>query len=218
VNTTLVATVDSIAQLADKHKMQLCVHAIGDKANQETLNIMAKYVSKDDDRRWRIEHSQHLAVEDIPRFGELGVIAAMQGIHCTSDALFAENRLGTERARTGAYPWRSLLDAGAVIVNGTDAPVEDVDPIESFYATVTRKRADGKATFFPEQSMTREEGLHSYTGGAAFGAFQEDQLGRLTPGLNGDFVVLSRNLLSCDDEEIMSTEVLETWVGGKRAF
>jgi predicted amidohydrolase YtcJ len=217
-NTTLVATVDSIAQLADKHKMQLCVHAIGDKANQETLNLMAKYVDKDDDRRWRIEHSQHLAVEDIPRFAELGVIAAMQGIHCTSDALFAENRLGTERARTGAYPWRSLLDAGAVIVNGTDAPVEDVDPIESFYATVTRKRADGRATFFPEQSMTREEGLHSYTGAAAFGAFEEDKLGQLIPGLNGDFIVLSNNLLSCEDDEIMETKVLETWVGGKRAF
>ena len=217
-NTTLVATVDSIAQLADKHKMQLCVHAIGDKANQETLNLMAKYVDKGDDRRWRIEHSQHLAVEDIPRFAELGVIAAMQGIHCTSDALFAENRLGTERARTGAYPWRSLLDAGAVIVNGTDAPVEDVDPIESFYATVTRKRADGRATFFPEQSMTREEGLHSYTGAAAFGAFEEDKLGQLIPGLNGDFIVLSNNLLSCEDDEIMETKVLETWVGGKRAF
>lgn len=217
-NTTLVATVDSIAQLADKHKMQLCVHAIGDKANHETLNVMANYVSKDDDRRWRIEHAQHLAIEDIPRFAELGVIAAMQGIHCTSDALFAENRLGTERARTGAYPWRSLLDAGAVIVNGTDAPVEDVDPIESFYATVTRKRADGKATFFPEQSMTREEGLHSYTGAPAFGAFQEDKLGRLIPGLNGDFVVLSNNLLSCEDDDIMQTKVLQTWVGGKRAF
>jgi len=217
-NTTLVETMDSIAQLADKHKMQLCVHAIGDKANRETLNVMAKYVSKTDDKRWRIEHSQHIAVDDIPRFGELGVIAAMQGIHCTSDALFAENRLGTERARTGAYPWRSLLDAGAVIVNGTDAPVEDVDPIESFYASVTRKRVDGKATFFAEQSMTRAEALHSYTGACAYGAFQEDQLGFLKPGINADFVILSNNLLSCADEEIIETRVLETRVAGKREF
>jgi len=217
-NTTTLATVDSIAQLALEHDMQLCVHAIGDRANRETLDLMADYVNKDDDRRWRIEHAQHLAVEDIPRFAELGVIAAMQGIHCTSDALFAENRLGTERARTGAYPWRSLLDAGAVIVNGTDAPVEDVDPIESFYASVTRRRADGKATFFPEQSMTREEALHSYTGGAAYGAFQEDELGTLRPGLSADFLLLSNNLLSCGDGEIMETEVLRTFVGGKREF
>jgi hypothetical protein len=217
-NTTLVATVDSIAQLANQHKMQLCVHAIGDKANQETLNLMAKYVSKEADKRWRIEHSQHIAVKDIPRFGELGVIAAMQGIHCTSDALFAEARLGTERARTGAYPWRSLLDAGAVIVNGTDAPVEDVDPIESFYASVTRKRVDGKATFFPEQSMTREEALHSYTGAAAFGAFLENRLGSLQPGRDADFVVLSENLLTCAEEAIMGTKVLQTWVAGEKAF
>lgn len=217
-NTTLVATVDSIAQLANQYKMQLCVHAIGDKANQETLNLMAKYVSKEADKRWRIEHSQHLAVADIPRFGQLGVIAAMQGIHCTSDALFAENRLGTERARTGAYPWRSLLDAGAVIVNGTDAPVEDVDPIESFYATVTRQRVDGKATFFAEQAMTREEALHSYTAAAAFGAFQEDRLGSLQLGKEADFVILSENLLSCADEAIMNTEVLATWVAGKKAY
>ena len=217
-NTTLVATVDSIARLADRHKMQLCVHAIGDRANHETLNLMAKYVDRAADKRWRIEHSQHLAVSDIPRFGELGVIAAMQGIHCTSDALFAENRLGTERARTGAYPWRSLLDAGAVIVNGTDAPVEDVDPIESFYASVTRRRADGKATFFPEQAMTRAEALHSYTGAPAYGAFQEDRLGTLQPGRDADFVLLTNNLLSCADDEIMSTAVVATYVRGKREF
>lgn len=217
-NTTEISTVDQIADLALAHDMQLCVHAIGDRANHETLILMAKYVDRAADKRWRIEHSQHLAVSDIPRFGELGVIAAMQGIHCTSDALFAENRLGTERARTGAYPWRSLLDAGAVIVNGTDAPVEDVDPIESFYASVTRRRADGKATFFPEQAMTRAEALHSYTGAPAYGAFQEDRLGTLQPGRDADFVLLTNNLLSCADDEIMSTAVVATYVRGKREF
>ncbi|MEM6773186.1 MAG: amidohydrolase family protein, partial [Bacteroidota bacterium] len=141
-----------------------------------------------------------------------------QGIHCTSDALFAENRLGTERARLGAYPWRSLLDAGAVVTNGTDAPVEDVDPIEGLYASVTRKRADGKATFFPEQSMTRMEALHSYTAACAYAAFEEDERGRLIPGLEADFVILSNNLVSCSDEAIMDTKVLQTWVGGKREF
>lgn len=217
-NTTLVETVDSIAKLAITHNMQLCVHAIGDRANQATLDLMARYVRADDDKRWRIEHSQHLHPDDIPRFATHGIIAAMQGIHCTSDALFAEARLGTERARRGAYPWRDLLDAGAVIVNGTDAPVEDIDPIESFYASVTRKRVDGKAVFFPEQSMTRAEALHSYTGAAAYGAFLEDRLGQLRPGLQADFVLLSNNLLSCADEEIMGTEVLATYVAGKPEF
>ncbi|MBB4078227.1 hypothetical protein GGR28_000828 [Lewinella aquimaris] len=215
-NTTEVATVDSIAQLALANDMQLCVHAIGDRANQETLDLMARYVNPDDDRRWRIEHAQHLHPDDISRFAELGVIAAMQGIHCTSDALFAETRLGTERARGGAYPWRSLLDAGAVIVNGTDAPVEDINPIESFYASVTRARADGKAVFFPEQSMTREEALHSYTAAPAYAAFQEDERGTLAPGMQADFVLLSRNLLTCSDDEILGTEVLATYVQGNR--
>ncbi len=217
-NTTEMATVDSIAQLALANGMQLCVHAIGDRANHETLNLMANYVKPSDDRRWRIEHSQHLDTADIPRFAELGVIAAMQGIHCTSDALFAETRLGTERARLGAYPWRSLLDAGAVVTNGTDVPVEDVNPIESFYASVTRRRADGKATFFPEQSMTREEALHSYTGAAAYSAFQEDERGVLTPGMRADFVLLSHNLLDCADDEILGTQVLATYVEGERQY
>lgn len=217
-NTTLVETMDSIAGLAKEHGMQLCVHAIGDKANRETLNVMEKHLEKDNDRRWRIEHAQHIDPTDIPRFAELGVIASMQGIHCTSDALFAENRLGTERAASGAYPWRSLLDAGAVVTNGTDAPVEDVDPIESFYASVTRARADGKAVFFPEQKMTRVEGLHSYTAACAYAAFQEDVRGTLAPMMAADFVLLSKNLLSCPDEEIMDTEVLGTFVAGEKAF
>lgn len=217
-NTTLVATVDSIAQLALANDMQLCVHAIGDRANRQTLDLMAKYVKPADDRRWRIEHSQHLHPNDIPRFAELGVIASMQGIHCTSDALFAETRLGTERAREGAYPWRSLLDAGAVVTNGTDAPVEDVNPIESFYASVTRRRADGKATFFPEQSMTRQEALHSYTAAPAYAAFQEDERGKLMPGLKADFVILSEDLVRCADDEILTTEVIATYVDGQKAY
>ncbi len=217
-NTTLVETVDSIAQLADRHGMQLCVHAIGDRANRETLNVMANYVDSTDDKRWRIEHAQHIDPADIPRFAQLGVIASMQGIHCTSDALFAETRLGTERAREGAYPWRSLLDAGAIVTNGTDAPVEDVNPIESYYATVTRKRADGKATFFPEQSMTREEALHSYTAAPAYAAFQEDVRGTLAPGMQADFVILSNNLRDCAEEDILRTEVIATYVSGERQY
>lgn len=216
-NTTLVETVDSIAGLALEKGMQLCVHAIGDRANQEVLNIFEeKFKATDsEDLRWRIEHSQHLAVADIPRFGELGVIASMQAIHCTSDAPFVVKRLGEERARTGAYPWRSLLDAGAVVTNGTDAPVEDVDPIESYYATVTRKRPDSPEPFFPEQSMTREEAIYSYTMANAYAAFEEEDKGSITPGKLADIVILSNDLLRCPEEEILNTEVLYTIVGGE---
>lgn len=215
-NTTLLETVDSIAGLAFAKDMQLCVHAIGDRANQEVLNLFEKRFGDegDQDYRWRIEHSQHLAVEDIPRFAELGVIASMQAIHCTSDAPFVEKRLGEERARTGAYPWRSLLDAGAVVTNGTDAPVEDVDPLESYYATITRRRPDSGMEFFPEQAMTREEAIYSYTMANAFAAFEEDDKGSLTPGKLADIVVLDKNLLTCSEEEILEANVLMTIVGG----
>lgn len=216
-NTTLVETVDSIAGLALDKGMQLCVHAIGDKANQEVLNLFEKRFNSSDEKdlRWRIEHSQHLAVSDIPRFAELGVIASMQAIHCTSDAPFVVKRLGEERARTGAYPWRSLLDAGAVVTNGTDAPVEDVDPIESYYASVTRKRPDTPEPFFPEQAMTRDEAIYSYTMANAYAAFEEKDKGSLTPGKLADIVILSNDLLQCGEEEILDTEVLYTIVGGE---
>lgn len=217
-NTTRVETMDSIAQLCFENDLQLCVHAIGDRANRETLNVMEPYIKTKEgqDLRWRIEHSQHIHPEDIPRYASLGVIASMQGIHCTSDALFAEKRLGTKRAREGAYPWRSLLDAGAVVTNGTDAPVEDVDPIESYYASVTRRRIDRPdVVFFPEQSMTREEALVSYTYAPAYAAFEEDIKGRIAPGLYADLTVLSNNWLTCSDEEIIDTKVLMTIVNGE---
>jgi len=167
------------------------------------------------DFRWRIEHSQHIDPTDIPRFAELGVIAAMQAIHCTSDAPFVIKRLGEKRAREGAYPWRSLLDAGAVVTNGTDAPVEDVDPIESYYASVTRKRSDSGMAFFPEQSMTRAEALESYTLSNAYAAFEEKDKGTLELGKLADITVLSKNLLTCSDEEILDAEVLYTIIDGK---
>lgn len=217
-NTTQLETVRNIADLCMAHDMQLCVHAIGDRANQEVLNIMEekfKTNPEKEDLRWRIEHAQHLDPTDIPRFSELGVIAAMQGIHCTSDAPFVVKRLGEKRAREGAYPWRSLLDAGAVVGNGTDAPVEDVDPLESFYASVTRKRVDSGMAFFPEQAMTRAEGIESYTLSNAYAAFEEDQKGSLEVGKYADIVVLSNNLLECAEEEIMDTKILLTLVGGK---
>ncbi len=217
-NTTMVETVDSIAELALNHGLQLCVHAIGDRANREVLDLMERRLPAGEDLRWRIEHSQHLHPDDIPRFAELGVIAAMQGIHCTSDAPFVVKRLGEQRAREGAYPWRSLWDAGAVIANGTDAPVEDVSALESFYATVTRKRADTGMEFFPEQALTREEALATYTSQAAYAAFEEADKGTLEPGKLADFVVLSNDLATCPDSLILRTEVLQTFVGGQSKY
>ena len=216
-NTTEISEVQKIADIAKESDMQLCVHAIGDRANKEVLDIIAGEQEEEPslkDARWRIEHAQHVDPDDIPRFKELGVIAAMQGIHCTSDALFAENRLGQERAREGAYAWRSFLDKGVIIANGTDAPVEDVDPIESFYASVTRKRVDNGFEFFVEQAMTREEAVYSYTLGNAYAAFEEEDKGSLEAGKLADIVILSKDLINCSDDEIMDTKVLATIVDG----
>jgi len=217
-NTTPIEEVRRIAGLALEHNMQLCVHTIGDKANRELLHLCEELFKNNPqakDLRWRSEHAQHIDPVDIPRFPQLGIIAAMQGIHCTSDAPFVVKRLGEERARTGAYPWRNLLDAGAVVSNGTDAPVEDVSALESFYASVTRKRADTGMAFFPEQRMSRAEGIYSYTMANAFAAFEEKNKGSIEAGKLADFVVLSNDLLTCPDEDILSTRVLMTIVGGK---
>jgi predicted amidohydrolase YtcJ len=219
-NTTTLEDVNTIAGMALASDMQLCVHAIGDRANQEVLNIFENRFkdSSKKDLRWRIEHAQHIDPIDIPRFKELEVIASMQGIHCTSDAPFVVKRLGETRAKEGSYPWRSLLDAGAVVTNGTDAPVEDVNPIESFYASVTRKRADNGMEFFPEQAMTRKEAIYSYTMANAYAAFEENTKGSLQNGKYTDFVVLSNNLLECPEDEILKTEILYTVVDGKVKF
>ena len=216
-NTTEVSEVEKIAQMAYDNEMQLCVHAIGDKANRATLDIFESYKNKDKsaDLRWRVEHAQHLHVDDIPRFKEIGAIASMQGIHCTSDAPFVETRLGHERASEGAYAWRSLLDAGAVVVNGTDAPVEDVNPLASIYASITRKRKNPEMEFIPEQVMTREEALYSYTMAPAFAGFEEDKKGSIEIGKYADFVVLDKNILTCKEDEIENIDVLHTIVAGK---
>ncbi len=216
-NTTPLEEVDKIANLAAKHQLQFCVHAIGDRANKEVLDIFEQKIIQMNGKespRWRMEHAQHLDTLDISRFKKWGIIASMQGIHCTSDAPFVVKRLGVERSRTGAYPWRSLIDNGALIANGTDVPVEEIDPIACFYASVTRKRADTGFEFFPEQRMTRKEAISSYTLWNAFAAFEENDKGSLSIGKLADMVVLSNNLLTCSDEDILNTKVLMTIVGG----
>lgn len=214
-NTTTIEELKKIAALAFANDMQLCVHAIGDKANHETLNIFEKYAQqKDEPLRWRVEHAQHLLPSDIKRFKPIGAIASMQAIHCTSDAPFVEKRLGAQRSKNGAYNWRDLLDAGAIICNGTDVPVEDVDPRACLYASVTRKRVDNGMEFFPEQSMTRKEALRSYTLDGAYAAFEEKDKGSLELGKLADFVILDTNLSTCKDEELLTAKVLYTIVGG----
>ncbi len=217
-NTGDPAEIEAVANLAIENGYQMCVHAIGDRANREVLDIfervLASHPEQAADARFRIEHSQHLHPDDVPRFGELGVIAAMQGVHCTSDAPWVVPRLGAERAEWGAYVWQDLMRSGAVVTNGTDAPVERVDPIASFYSTVTRKDASGEA-FYPEQAMSREEALRSYTINNAFAAHEEDIKGSLTPGKLADITILDQDIMVVAEEQIKNTNVLYTIVGGR---
>ncbi len=214
------ADIRKTAELAIQHGYQLCVHAIGDRANRETLDIFEQAFQAHPDKkdlRWRVEHAQHLSAADIPRFGKLGVIAAMQGVHCTSDAPYVLLRLGPQRAEEGAYVWQKLMKSGAVVGNGTDAPVEDVSPLASFYASVSRKLKDG-SVFYPDQRMSREEALKSYTWNNAYAAFEEKVKGSLEPGKLADITVLSRDILTIPEDQIPSTDVVYTIVGGKVMF
>jgi len=208
------------AELAIADGYQLCVHAIGDRANREVLNIYEAVFKEHPEQknlRWRIEHAQHLSAADIPRFAALGVIASMQGIHCTSDAPFVIQRLGPKRAEEGAYVWQKLMKSGAVVSNGTDTPVEDVDPIACFYASVSRKLKDG-SVFFPDQRMSREEALRSYTVNNAYSAFEESSKGSLAPGKLADVTVLSKDILTIPEDEIPKAHVDYTIVGGKLLY
>ena len=216
-NTTSPATIRETAKLAMEHGYQLCVHAIGDRANRETLDIFEEAFKAQPDKkdvRWRVEHAQHLNPSDIPRFAKLGVIASMQGIHCTSDAPYVPARLGDKRAEEGAYVWQKLMKSGALVTNGTDAPVEDVDPIASYYATVSRKVKDG-TVFYPEQRMNRMEALRSYTINTARAAFEENTKGTLKVGKYADMVVLSKDILTIPEDQIPTAKVIYTIVGGK---
>ncbi len=219
LNTVDLQELDRIAQLCKRKGWQLCVHAIGDRANRESLDVFERTLGADvsKDHRWRIEHAQHIDPADLPRFAQLGVIPVMQAIHCTSDATFVYARLGQRRAAEGAYMWRSLIDSWAIIPNGTDAPVELIDPRLSLYASVTRKLPNGEY-FFPEQCMTRREALLSYTLWPAIAAFQERELGSIEVGKRADFVVWDKDLLECPPEELLTANVVTTWIDGKERY
>ncbi len=216
-NTQDLDKLSELAALCLQKRLQLCVHGIGDRGNREILNIFEKSLGSraSTDHRWRIEHAQHLSPEDIPRFAELGVIASMQTVHCTSDAPFVEKRLGPERAKSGAYAWRSLLQSGAHLANGTDCPVESANPFECMYAAITRKRLDTGQEFYPEQKLSRMEALRSYTIWNAYAAREEKLKGSLEPGKLADFIVLDRNLIQCTDEELAMAKVQKLFLAGQ---
>lgn len=215
LNTEPLDAMAETARLAALHDLQLCVHAIGDRANRETLDVFERALADAPaDRRWRVEHAQHLSREDLGRFAELGVVASMQAVHCTSDGPWVPSRLGAARSEQGAYVWRDLLDSGAVVINGTDAPVESIDPIANFKAAISRVMPDGTA-FYPGQAMTREEALAAATRDAAWAAFQEDDLGTLSVGKLADVTVLSQDLLTAPLDTLLDTRVLYTIVGGE---
>jgi len=220
-NVNPISELRQIAEIAARDGFQVSFHAIGDRANRELLDMYADIFDKypaAGAMRWRIEHAQHLNPADIPRFAKLGVIASMQSIHTCSDAPMVISRIGEKRAKEGAYVWKKLIDSGAMVLDGTDTPVEDTNPIPTFYCGVTRAYDHGKKTFFPKQAKTRMQELRAYTWNNAYAIFQEDDLGSLTPGKRADITVFSGNLLTMPDDQILRTRVLYTIVGGKVVY
>jgi predicted amidohydrolase YtcJ len=221
--TLSMDTVLKTSREALRHGFQVCSHAIGDRANREILDryeTAFKEHPEVKDHRFRIEHAQHIDPKDLPRFAGLGVIPAMQAIHMSSDRPWAIDRLGEKRIKEGAYRWQSLLKSGAKIVNGTDAPVEPINPIPCFYASVTRKTLKGEPEggYEPEEKMTREQALRSYTIDAAYGAFEENIKGSITPGKLADFTIFTQDIMTISEADILKTEVAMTIVGGKVMF
>jgi len=207
-----------------QHGFQVCSHAIGDRANREILDryeaAFVEMPERTGDHRFRIEHAQHLHPEDIPRFAELGVIPAMQAIHLSSDRPWAIDRLGEQRIKEGAYMWQSLLESGIPVVNGTDVPVEPLNPIPSFYASVSRKTLKGtpEEGYEPKERMTREQALKSYTLDAAYGAFEEGIKGSITPGKLADFTIYSQDIMTVPESDILNTEVVMTIFDGRVVY
>jgi hypothetical protein len=217
LNTSDLEDAAATAELAIEHGYQFAMHAIGDRGNRETLDMFQWAFDNnpdEEDLRWRIEHAQNLHPDDIPRFENMQVIAAMQGVHATSDGPWITDRLGQERVERGAYVWRDLIDAGVIIGNGTDAPVEDVDPIASYYSSVSRMMSNGEV-LTPRQKMTRMEALKSYTINNAYAGFEEDIKGSLEVGKLADITVLDRDILTIPEEDIPNTTISYTIVGGE---
>lgn len=224
-NTGLLVSTEphlqAVATSALRHGFQVATHAIGDRGNRNALDAYEAALTTvpTADHRFRIEHAQILDPADIPRFAELGVIPSMQASHQTSDMRWAEDRLGPSRIR-GAYAWRSLLNTGVIIPNGTDFPVEQVNPLITFHSAVTRQDSTGwpDGGWYPEQRMTRGEALKSMTIWAAYAGFEEHVMGSITPGKYADFTVLDQDIMTVPDNDILKTNVVATYIGGKSVY
>ncbi len=215
------AHIQDVAVRALKGGFQVNTHAIGDRGNRVVLDAYdaALKLQPAADHRFRVEHAQILHHDDIPRFAQLGVIPSMQAVHQTSDMYWAGSRLGQGRL-LGAYAWRSLLETGVVVPNGSDFPVEAVNPLLSFHSAVARQDAENwpAGGWMAEQRMTREEALRSMTIWPAFAAFQESIMGSLSVGKLADFVVLDRDIMTVADRDILGTNVIATYIGGKPVY
>ena len=215
------AHIENVAERALQSGFQVATHAIGDRGNRVVLDAYeaALKAHPTADHRFRVEHAQILNHDDIPRFAELGVIPSMQAVHQTSDMYWAGSRLGLGRL-LGAYAWRSLLATGVVVPNGSDFPVEAVNPLLSFHSAVSRQDADNWPTggWMPEQRMTREEALASMTIWPAYAGFQEAIMGSLTPGKLADFVILDRDIMTVAERDILGTSIIATYIGGKVVY
>lgn len=216
-NVVPVEEIEASARLAIQHDYQLAIQGIGDRAYRELLNIYENEFARHPDKtdlRWRIEHAQVIHPDDVQRTIDLGVIPAVQGIFACSDGPWVGDRLGPDRTLERGYIFNTLAEAGAVPTNGTDPPVDEIDPIGSFYCSVTRILPDG-TKFQPQEVYSRARAIYSYTMGNAIAAFEEDVKGSLTPGKLADITVLSQDLLTVPDDEIMNTEIVMTIVGGR---
>ncbi len=217
LNVVPIEEIEASAALAVEHDYQMAIQGIGDRAYRELLNIYENEFDKHpdkDDLRWRIEHAQVIHPDDVARTVELGVIPAVQGIFACSDGPWVEDRLGPERTRERGYIFNTLAEAGAVPTNGADPPVDEISPIGSFHCSVTRRLPNG-SLFQPQEVYSRERALYSYTMGNAIAAFEEDIKGSLTPGKLADITVLSQDLVTVADDEILDTEIVMTIVGGE---
>ena len=217
LNVTPIPEIRHSAELAIKHDYQLAIQGIGDRAARELFNIYEEQFNlhpEKQDHRWRIEHAQVTHPDDLPRYAALGVIPGTQGIFACSDGPWVLDRLGAERTKERGYIFRSMAESGALIMNGTDPPVEEISPIASFHCSITRKLPDG-SIFQPEQRLTREQALRSYTINNAYAAFEEDIKGSITPGKLADITVLSKDIMTVPEEDIPGTEIVYTIIGGE---
>jgi predicted amidohydrolase YtcJ len=213
--------IKDVAVRALRSGFQLNVHAIGDRGNRVVLDAFEAALKEvpSSDHRFRVEHAQILHHDDIPRFAELDVLPSMQTTHQVSDMYWVPNRIGYSRS-LGSYAWRSLLSTGVIIPNGTDFPVEPVAPMRTFHSAITRQDENNwpMGGWFPDQRMTRSEALKSMTLWPAYAAFQERELGSLSPGKYADFVILDRDIMTVAPESILGTQVLATYVAGRAVY